>query len=33
MPATVMIHTVQRTALEYIAGPLIMSFNHSFRQR
>jgi HlyD family type I secretion membrane fusion protein len=33
MPATVMIPTVQRTALEYIAGPLIMSFNHSFRQR
>jgi HlyD family type I secretion membrane fusion protein len=33
MPATVMIPTVQRTAFEYIAGPLIMSFNHSFRQR
>ncbi|WP_050628918.1 HlyD family type I secretion periplasmic adaptor subunit [Bradyrhizobium viridifuturi] len=33
MPATVMIPTVQRTALEYIVGPLIMSFNHSFRQR
>lgn len=33
MPATVMIPTVQRTALEYIVGPLIMSFNHSFRQK
>lgn len=33
MPATVMIPTVQRTALEYIVGPLIMSFNQSFRQK
>jgi membrane fusion protein, type I secretion system len=33
MPATVMIPTVQRTALEYIVGPLIMSFNASFRQK
>ncbi|MCA1395714.1 HlyD family type I secretion periplasmic adaptor subunit [Bradyrhizobium sp. BRP56] len=33
MPATVMIPTVQRTAFEYIVGPLIMSFNHSFRQK
>src|SRR4051795_1959539 len=33
MPATVMIPTVQRTALEYIVGPLVMSFNHSFRQK
>jgi HlyD family type I secretion membrane fusion protein len=33
MPATVMIPTVQRTAFEYIVGPLAMSFNHSFRQR
>jgi len=33
MPATVMIPTVQRTAFDYIVGPLIMSFNHSFRQR
>ena len=33
MPATVMIPTIQRTALEYIVGPLVMSFNHSFRQK
>ena len=33
MPATVMIPTVQRTALDYIIGPLGMSFNHSFRQK
>jgi len=33
MPATVMIPTVQRTAFEYLVGPLIMSFNHSFRQK
>jgi HlyD family type I secretion membrane fusion protein len=33
MPATVMIPTVQRTAFEYIVGPLIMSFNHAFRQK
>jgi multidrug efflux pump subunit AcrA (membrane-fusion protein) len=33
MPATVMIPTIQRTALDYIVGPLVMSFNHSFRQR
>ena len=33
MPATVMIPTVQRTAFEYIVGPLVMSFNHSFRQK
>lgn len=33
MPATVMIPTVQRTAFEYIVGPLVMSFNQSFRQR
>jgi len=33
MPATVMIPTVQCTALDYIVGPLVMSFNHSFRQR
>lgn len=33
MPATVMIPTVQRTAFEYIVGPLAMSFNRSFRQR
>jgi hypothetical protein len=33
MPATVMIPTIQRTAFDYIAGPLVMSFNHSFRQK
>jgi HlyD family type I secretion membrane fusion protein len=33
MPATVMIPTIERTAFEYLMGPLILSFNHSFRQR
>jgi len=33
MPATVMIPTIQRTAFDYIVGPLVMSFNHAFRQR
>jgi HlyD family type I secretion membrane fusion protein len=33
MPATVMIPTIQRTALDYIVGPMVMSFNHSFRQK
>lgn len=33
MPATVMIPTIQRTAFEYIVGPLVMSFNHAFRQK
>ncbi|WP_404561360.1 HlyD family type I secretion periplasmic adaptor subunit [Bradyrhizobium elkanii] len=33
MPATVMIPTVQRTAFDYIVGPLVMSFNHAFRQK
>jgi HlyD family type I secretion membrane fusion protein len=33
MPATVMIPTEQRTAFDYIVGPLVMSFNHSFRQK
>jgi len=33
MPATVMIPTVERTAFQYIVGPLVMSFNHAFRQR
>ena len=31
MPATVMIPTIQRTAFDYIVGPLVMSFNHAFR--
>jgi membrane fusion protein, type I secretion system len=33
MPATVMIPTTQRTALDYLVGPLAMSFNHAFRQK
>ena len=33
MPATVMIPTVQRTAFDYLVGPLVMSFNRSFRQK
>lgn len=33
MPATVMVPTVQRTAFEYLVGPLAMSFNQSFRQK
>jgi HlyD family type I secretion membrane fusion protein len=33
MPATVMIPTIQRTAFDYLVGPLVMSFNHSFRQK
>jgi len=33
MPATVMIPTEQRTALDYLLGPLVQSFNQSFRQR
>jgi HlyD family type I secretion membrane fusion protein len=33
MPATVMIPTVERTALDYLVGPLAQSFNRAFRQR
>ncbi len=33
MPATVMIPTQSRTALDYILGPLTMSFQHAFRQK
>jgi HlyD family type I secretion membrane fusion protein len=33
MPATVIIPTVERTALDYLIGPLVMSFNHAFRQK
>src|SRR5262249_19536838 len=33
MPANVMIRTVERTAFEYLVGPLTMSFNRAFRQR
>jgi len=33
MPATVMIPTESRTALDYLVGPLEMSFSHAFRQK
>jgi epimerase transport system membrane fusion protein len=33
MPATVMIPTVERTTLDYLIGPLKMSFNQAFRQK
>jgi hypothetical protein len=33
MPAQVTIQTIERTALDYLIGPLAMSFNHAFRQR
>jgi HlyD family type I secretion membrane fusion protein len=33
MPAQVMIPTVERTALDYLLGPLVQSFNTAFRQR
>lgn len=33
MPARVMIPTVERTAFDYLVGPLTMSFNSAFRQR
>ncbi len=33
MPAQVMIPTVERTALDYLIGPLTQSFNTAFRQR
>jgi HlyD family type I secretion membrane fusion protein len=33
MPATVMIPTVERTAFDYLVGPLVVSFNHAFRER
>jgi HlyD family type I secretion membrane fusion protein len=33
MPATVMIPTTSRTAFDYFVGPLLMSFNHAFRQK
>ena len=32
MPATVMIPTINRTALDYLVGPLTQSFNRAFRQ-
>ena len=33
MPASVMIPTKSRTALDYIVGPLVESFHHAFRQK
>jgi HlyD family type I secretion membrane fusion protein len=33
MPAQVMIPTQERTAFDYLVGPLVQSFNESFRQR
>src|SRR5258706_2701878 len=33
MPARVMIPTVERTAFDYLVGPLVMSFNSAFRQK
>jgi HlyD family type I secretion membrane fusion protein len=33
MPATVMVSTEARTALDYIVGPLATSFSHAFRQK
>ena len=33
MPATVMITTKERTALDYIVGPLLVSFDKSFREK
>jgi multidrug efflux pump subunit AcrA (membrane-fusion protein) len=33
MPATVMFPTVERTAFNYLVGPLVMSFNRAFRQK
>ncbi len=33
MPATVMITTRERTALDYIVGPLVQSFDQAFREK
>jgi hypothetical protein len=33
MPATVMFPTVERTAFNYVVGPLVQSFNRAFRQK
>ena len=33
MRMTVMIQTVERTAVDYLVGPLVMSFNRAFRQK
>lgn len=33
MPAAVMITTIERTALDFLVGPLVESFHYSFRQK
>ena len=33
MPTTVMIQTIERTAFDYLVGPLVLSFNRAFRQK
>jgi HlyD family type I secretion membrane fusion protein len=33
MPATVLVRTVERTAFDYLVGPLTMSFQKAFRQK
>ena len=33
MSATVMIPTKERTALDYLLGPIVTSFDHAFRQK
>ncbi len=33
MPVTVMIQTMERTALDYLLSPLTKSFNRAFRER
>lgn len=33
MPAIVMVPTQERTAFDYVVGPLLMSFNQAFRQK
>ena len=33
MPANVMFPTIERSALNYLVGPLTQSFNRAFRQR
>jgi hypothetical protein len=33
MPASVMLPTESRTALQYVVGPLAESFDHAFKQK
>ena len=33
MPANVMFPTIERTAFDYLVGPLAQSFNRAFRQK